>query len=426
MKKIILLLIIIFGIFKLVAQDGSVNNSGFLQSIYNDSFKQDSVSNPFGFKNWTDRIKIDGYLQFRGNAKSNTDLKCEQCDATYGGEKGFSLRRLRIKFSGWIHPQIYFYIQPDFASDGKNLGQLRDGYFDVYLDKLKKYRFRIGQSKIMYGFDNLQSSQNRIPLDRSDPINSAFKNERDMMVAFYYASPTVQKRFKTLIDKGLKGSGDYGVFGIGIFNGQTANATVPDNNGSFHVATRLTYPFEFANGQYLETSIQGYYGKYQLTSTTEGVIAKGRYDDFGNPLNAQDAFFDDYRVAASVIYYPQPIGFQMEYNIGNGPEYSPMNNWVEQQNLNGGYLSIIGNVQAGKHKFYPFMRFQYYDGGKKFELDARSYNVKEFEIGSEWSPFYPFEIALNYTYAERRFEDGVKTSNFQTGHLLRMQIQINY
>ena len=107
--------------------------------------------------------------------KTNPELRCDQCDITYGGQSNFLLRRARIKIQGWLHPQVYVYIQPDIASDGNNLGQLRDAWFEVYADKLHNFRFRIGQSKVMYGYDNMQSSQNRVPLDRSDPINSAQK-----------------------------------------------------------------------------------------------------------------------------------------------------------------------------------------------------------------------------------------------------------
>ena len=52
----------------------------------------------------------------------------------------------------------------------------------MYIDKEKVNRLRIGQSKIPYGWENLQSSQNRLPLDRDDAFNSAAKNERDLGV----------------------------------------------------------------------------------------------------------------------------------------------------------------------------------------------------------------------------------------------------
>jgi hypothetical protein len=43
----------------------------------------------------------------------------------------------------------------------------------IYHLMLKEYRVRIGQSKVPYGFENLQSSQNRLSLDRNDALNSA-------------------------------------------------------------------------------------------------------------------------------------------------------------------------------------------------------------------------------------------------------------
>jgi hypothetical protein len=48
-------------------------------------------------------------------------------------------------------------------------------------DAKKEYRVRIGQSKVPYGFENLQSSQNRLTLDRNDALNSAVANERDLV-----------------------------------------------------------------------------------------------------------------------------------------------------------------------------------------------------------------------------------------------------
>jgi hypothetical protein len=51
-------------------------------------------------------------------------------------------------------------------------------------DAKKEYRVRIGQSKVPYGFENLQSSQNRLTLDRNDALNSAVVNERDLVHSF--------------------------------------------------------------------------------------------------------------------------------------------------------------------------------------------------------------------------------------------------
>ena len=78
------------------------------------------------------------------------------------------------------------------------------------------------------------------------------------------------------------------------------------------------------------------------------------------------------------------------------------------------------------HTLIPFSRFQYYDGGKKHELDARSYQVKELELGAEWQPNKNFELVVMYTFSSRRYEDAVLPMNFQRGNLLRLQAQLNF
>ncbi len=76
--------------------------------------------------------------------------------------------------------------------------------------------------------------------------------------------------------------------------------------------------------------------------------------------------------------------------------------------------------------FIPFTRFQKYSGGKKHELDARSYDVEELEIGMEWQPAKQFELVVMYTMSERRYEDFANQDNKQKGNLMRIQAQINF
>ena len=190
---------------------------------------QQEAEQPKPAKKWFDRINIRGYAQVRYNRllETNPNLGCEQCDKSWGKDGGFFFRRIRVIFYGQVHPRVYFYIQPDFASsvgDNLQIGQIRDAYFDVGLDKRNEFRLRFGQSKVPYGFENMQSSQNRLPLDRADGTNSALKNERDVGVFFYWAPKKVRERFSMLVRDGFKGSGDYGVFGIGAYAGQTANS----------------------------------------------------------------------------------------------------------------------------------------------------------------------------------------------------------
>ncbi|MBN8696549.1 MAG: porin [Bacteroidetes bacterium] len=368
-------------------------------------------------KHWYENISIRGYAQVRYNRflETNPDLNCEQCDKSWGKGGGLFLRRMRVILYGNVHERVYIYIQPDFASSasttGLHFGQLRDAYMDLSLDKNKEFRLRFGQSKIPFGFENMQSSQNRLTLDRNDALNSAVANERDLGVFFYWAPKKIRKRFSDLVNDGLKGSGDYGVFAFGIYNGQTANK--PEANDNQHMVARLTYPFMFKNGQILEAGIQGYTGNYVVTTLSKNV-----------PM--EKAEFLDQRAAASIILYPQPFGFQAEYNIGTGPEYNVDSNMVMQQDLMGGYAMINYMLKIKKQVIFPFVKYQMYDGGKKHELDARSYTVNELEMGIEWQPIKNFEFVAMYTMSERRFEDAVLKDNKQKGNLLRLQAQFNF
>jgi hypothetical protein len=368
-------------------------------------------------KKWYESIQLRGYMQVRYNGllQTNEDLECEQCDKSWGGDNDFFVRRIRLIFYGQVSPRVYFYIQPDFASSSSSsslhFGQLRDAYFDVGLDDQNEFRFRIGQSKVPYGFENMQSSQNRLPLDRADPTNSAVSNERDLGVFFYWAPAEKRKLFSKLVKENLKGSGDYGVVGLGVYNGQTANR--PELNNNKHIVGRISYPFEFKS-QIFEFGVQAYKGQYTLLSNTSGVI-----------LQDQKLYRDE-RIGATAIIYPRPFGLFAEYNLGVGPEYDKFSNAVTEQKLKGGYITAVYKLDFQGQCLMPFSRFQYYNGGKKHELDARSYEVKELEIGAEWQPNKNFELVVMYTMSARRFEDAVNPTNFQRGNLLRIQAQVNF
>lgn len=370
-------------------------------------------------KKWFENISIRGYLQVRYNRLLETNPKMgnEQGDRSWGENGGFFLRRARVILSGQISKHVYFYFQPDFASSASStslhFGQLRDAYFDIGLDKDNEYRLRIGQSKVPYGFENMQSSQNRLPLDRNDALNSSVVNERDMGVFFYWAPKEKRELFAALVRDGLKGSGDYGVFAFGAYNGQTANK--PEQNNQPHIVTRFSYPFKAGN-QIIEPGIQAYSGKY--------VVTRDQISS-GSKFKA-DRNYTDQRIAASFILYPKPFGIQAEYNIGKGPQFNTVTDSIETKSLYGGYITMSYMLHHKEQIIIPFVRGQYYNGGKKHELDARSYDIKELEIGFEWQPVKQFELVAMYTISNRRYEDFVLQNNLQKGSLLRLQAQINF
>lgn len=370
-------------------------------------------------KEWFNSFKIRGYAQVRYNRllETNPDLGCEQCDKSWGEDGGFFLRRARIVFSGQIYKNVYFYIQPDFASSasstGLHFGQLRDAYFDIGFDKKNEFRLRLGQSKIPYGFENMQSSQNRLPLDRNDGLNSAFSNERDLGGFFMWAPERVRKIYSDVVNNNYKGSGDYGVFAIGAFNGQTANK--PELNNNLHVVARLSYPFEIGD-QLIEPGIQAYSGRWEMPTSqvSDGVAT------------THDANYTDQRAAASFILYPKPFGIQAEYNIGKGPEFNKETNSIETKSLEGGYATLSYRLQHNDQYIFPFARYQYYRGGKKHETDARSYKVNEVELGVEWQINKHLEVVAMYTISDRQYEDFKLRDNHQKGNLLRLQAQVNF
>ena len=378
-------------------------------------------------EHWYDRISLRGYAQIRYNGlfSTNDKVSCDQCDKSWGttstapdakANNGLFIRRARLVFSGQVHPNVFFYFQPDFASSPstgiQNFVQIRDLYFDLSFDKKKEYRVRVGQSKIPYGFENMQSSSQRLTLDRADAINSSIANERDLGIFFYWAPAEIRERFDMLVKNGYKGSGDFGVFALGVYNGQIANKI--DGNRDLNVVARVTYPFVIGN-QIIEPGIQAYTGKWAFT----GEISNG--------VTVNDPqYVKDQRVGATFVLYPKPFGIQTEYNIGTGPRYNTLTNTVDETDLNGGYVLLNYKWDIKKQHIYPFAKFQYYDGGKKYEKDARSYVVRDYEIGVEWQPIKAFELTAEYVIADRTFEDSALPINRQQGNVLRLQAQFNF
>ena len=436
MKKVIIaIMVLAFGIIN--AQDTTktpkISNAQIAKAVahYMDSINKTKpvVEKKTEEKKWYDIISLRGYAQIRYNGlfSTNDKVSCDQCDKSWGttssdpdakSNNGFFLRRARLVFSGQVSSHLYIYIQPDFASSPSsgvnNFVQLRDAYFDLSFDEKREYRIRVGQSKVPYGFENLQSSQNRLTLDRNDALNSAVSNERDLGIFFYWAPAEIRERFAMLVKEGYKGSGDYGVFAFGAYNGQTANKS--EANRNLHVVARLTYPFLIGN-QIIEPGIQGYTGKWAFSSELSSGVT--------TPLDPD--YVTDQRVAATFVLYPKPFGIQTEYNIGKGPRYDKITNTVQLGDLQGGYVTLNYKWDLPKQRYlYPFAKFQYYDGAKKFEKDARSYIVRDYEFGLEWQPYKFFELVGEWVVSDRTFEDSAKPDNRQQGNLLRLQAQFNF
>ncbi len=225
-------------------------------------------------KGWFEKYTINGYTQLRINETIDNRGPAppqHNGDSSIGDNQSFLLRRARMVLSGDVNDHLSVYLQPDFAAsvpgsaDSNHFVQLRDWYADIYLDTDRVHRIRAGQSKVPYGWENMQSSRNRLPLDRNDALNSATRNERDLGVFYYWTPEPAQDFFEKVMDEGLKGSGNYGVFGLGFYNGQ--GGSFREQNDNLHFISRLTIPYTFENGQMMEVGIQGYTGQYVVLTS---------------------------------------------------------------------------------------------------------------------------------------------------------------
>jgi len=416
---------------------------------------------------WYEKISIRGFAQFRYNYQTNPLLINDQGDRALGSNDQFSLRRARLIVSGQPHERVFIYVQEEFAgltgtdtANGlgtqtpggtnrntgvNNTAQLRDFYADIFLTSDKEWRIRAGQSKVPFGFENLQSSQNRLPFDRSDALNSAALNERDVGLFLYYTPTIIRERFRRLVESGLKGSGDYGMIGLGVYNGNGNLNNVFELNKGKHVILHTSYPHEFSNGQIVEVGMDAYTGQYVISTTP---VQTNNQPQLVAPVVTNNGNYLDERVAWNFVVFPQPFGLQGEYTIGRGPQLSKDLTQVNLSSLRGGYLQFYYNYKCDTYcvSIFPYIRHQEYFGAKKFEPNAPKYNVRETELGLEYQFNAALELTVAYSWVQRTSDDptqlpavpggfcgtgsGIPCSQtpyqLQTGNLIRFQLQWNF
>lgn len=400
-------------------------------------------------KKWYDKLSIRGYAQFRINEVVQTQPGSAPPqyvgDRSIGDDQNFLIRRARVIISGDVHERLYVYLQPDFAStvpgsnDNTFYTQIRDWYGDFYFDLEKVHRLRVGQSKVPYGWENLQSSSNRIPFDRADSLNSAVRNERDLGVMYYWTPTWAQDFFKEVLEQGLKGSGNYGVFGLGAYNGQ--GGSLLEQNDNLHIVSRFTWPIVLPNCQRVEVGVQGYYGEYAVIGSSidppgpTGVIRPVGTVDFTNAATIESTSiyrsgWTDKRLAGTFVWYPQPLGFQTEWTVGRGPALNAAQTAIQDRSLTGGYAMLFYKYDQ-RGTWFPYARYSYYEGGYKSERNAPYVHISEWEFGAEWQITPAAELTLAYLTTDRTNTTANGLAGSQSygqfdGDVIRAQFQINY
>lgn len=379
---------------------------------------------------WYRKLELRGYTQMRFNHIVSGDAEAPDGisrlrtigDGDVRADNNFSFRRLRLVLQGDVNEHLAIYFQPDFAAavSNQSVGErregtvsLRDMYADVFPTGDKSLRIRLGQSKVPYGWENMQSSSDRLALDRTDGINSGAPGERDLGIVAYYTPPRVQAIWDRLENDGHKLFGNYGAFGFGVFNGQGLNRTETDD--AVLVAGLATWPFELdglgMDGQVLEV------GGSILRNTIRPEVRDGGLSAAG---------FKDNRVNVHAVLYPNPFGIQAEWNWGTGPEFVPATGQIEERPLDGGYIQAIAKIdQTPLGPMFPFARWQYYRGGFKGAINAPRLETEELELGIEFQIDPALEITTTYGFASRKEADERRLGQAE-GQILRVQAQWNY
>ncbi len=389
-----------------------------------------AVAAPERPKAWYEKLRLRGYTQMRFNRIAAGDATAPEGvsrlrsihDAGINDNSNFSFRRLRMIIQGDLNDHVSLYFQPDFAATVSNqsVGErregavsLRDMYADVFPTGDKAFRIRLGQSKVPYGWENMQSSSNRLALDRTDAINSAAAGERDLGVVAYYTPPRVQAIWDRLSADGQKLFGNYGAFGLGAFNGQGLNRT--EGNDGVMLVALATWPFELdalgLDGQVFEVG---------------GSLMRNRIRPEIRSGGLSPESFKDERVNVHAILYPQPIGVQAEWNWGTGPEFVPATGRIEERPLQGGYVQAMAKIDNSPiGPFYPFARWQYYRGGFKAAINSPRLETEELELGLEFQIDPALEITTTYGWASRKEADERRFGRAE-GQIVRVQAQWNY
>jgi hypothetical protein len=376
---------------------------------------------------WYEKVSIDGYTQVRHTEQMSTDAYLTRADNDRSLDPNQSLivRRGRFKLAGDFG-RVYLYSQWDLAASvdsgtTRNFGlQTRDLYADIAIDEAKEHRIRVGVSKVPYGWVNLQSSQNRLTMERPEALNSAVEGERDQGVYYMYASTESRALFKSLVKDGLKGSGDYGVFTAGFYSGNGLNKA--DNNGEVHSLVRFSYPWVAASGQIYEAGVGAYAGRFKI-----GTEAISGTTPAMNTRDSTDGFVDR-RASAHFIMYPQPWGIEAEWTTGQGPQMNDARTRIEKGYLNGGYVLVNYRHKYGEQsELIPFARWNYFDGARKFGNNAPKLCVNEVDLGVEWQWRKEVELQLQYTFSDERTNSSATSPTIINGsQRVALQLQFNY
>jgi hypothetical protein len=109
-----------------------------------------------------------------------------------------------------------------------------------------------------------------------------------------------------------------------------------------HTIVRAAYPFKSESGQFYEAGIQAYTGKY--VPRTKGFTLPDSEEETVPKFNADGV--TDQRIGFTTVMYPQPIGFEAEWNIGRTPTLSDDYLTIDDEYMQGGYIQANAKIDT--------------------------------------------------------------------------------
>ena len=179
--------------------------------------QQDLDANKKSFSAVTSRLlQLSGYTQVRYRFLQETGKMDE-----------FDIRRARLDLRGSISPYFAYRLQTDLAGTPK----LLDAYAEIKL--LDYLNFTIGQAKIPFSFENLQSSNKMESIDRAQVVEALVARSKDVSgnqngrdIGVQVGGSFFKFKHRFLFD-----------YKIGVFNGSGINQD--DKNENKDIVGRL-------------------------------------------------------------------------------------------------------------------------------------------------------------------------------------------
>ena len=113
--------------------------------------------------------------------------------------------------------------------------------------------------------------------------------------------------------------------------------------------------------------------------------------------------------------------------LGYEPELADDFRSIRTASLQGGYVQVHYRKTGKYGTFFPFTRWQYYEGARKFARDAPRTKVNEIDFGLEFAKWAEVELTGIYTHTfDRRRSSAFPFLDTRSANRVGLQVQWNY